>query len=83
MLWVYLATALMIVKPETFIKGTAFCMFWRWKSRELGRPPLPKNIRELVHRMDRVNPTWGEERIAEELSLKLGTRYLRRWCAST
>ena len=49
-------------------------MFWRWKSRKRGRPPLPKNIRELILEMDRQNPTWGEERIADELSLKLGIK---------
>ena len=68
--------ALVIVKPETFIKWhrTAFKMFWRWKSRKRRRPTLPKNIRELVRQMARENPTWGEERIADELSLKLGIR---------
>jgi len=66
--------ALVIVKPETFIKWhrTAFRTFWRWKSRKKGRPALPKNLRELIRQMDRENPTWGEERIANELSLKLG-----------
>jgi hypothetical protein len=64
----------MIVKPETFLKWqrTAFRMFWRWKSRNRGRPPLPKNIRELVRQMDHDNPTCCEQRIADELSLKLG-----------
>ena len=68
--------ALVIVKPETFVKWhrTAFKMFWRWRSRKRGRPALPKNIRELVRQMARENPTWGEERIANELSLKLGIR---------
>ena len=66
--------ALVIVKPETFLKWhrTAFRMFWRRKSRKRGRPPLPNNIRELIREMDRENPTWGEERIADELTLKLG-----------
>ena len=49
-------------------------MFWRWKSRKRGRPALPKNLRELIRQMARENPTWGEERIANELSLKLGIR---------
>jgi len=68
--------ALVIVKPETFLKWhrTAFKMFWRWKSRKRGRPALPKNIRELVRQMAHENPTWGEERIADELSVKLGIR---------
>lgn len=68
--------ALVIVSPETFLRWhrTAFKMFWRWKSRKLGRPALPKNIRELVRQMACENPTWGEERIADELLLKLGIR---------
>jgi putative transposase len=65
--------ALVIVKPETLIgwhrKG--FKLFWRWKSRP-GRPPLPREIRELIARMARENPTWGQVRVAAELSLKLG-----------
>ena len=68
--------ALVIVKPETFTKWhrTAFRLFWRWKSRKRGRPALPRNVRELIRQMARENPTWGEERIADELSLKLGIR---------
>jgi putative transposase len=65
--------ALMIVKPETLIgwhrKG--FKLFWRWKSR-LGRPRIPENIRKLIVQMVEDNPTWGEERVAAELSVKLG-----------
>src|SRR5579862_2989338 len=34
--------------------------------------PAAGNLRELIRKMDRENPTWGEERIANELSLKLG-----------
>jgi transposase InsO family protein len=65
--------ALMIVKPETLIgwhrKG--FKLFWRWKSR-LGRPRIAENLRQLIVRMVQENPTWGEERIAAELTVKLG-----------
>ena len=68
--------AVVIVRPETFIKWhrTTFRIFWRWKSRRRGRPPLPKNLCELIRQMDLENPTWGEERIADELLLKLGIR---------
>jgi putative transposase len=68
--------ALVIVKPETFLKWhrTAFRTFWRWKSRKRGRPQLPKNLRELIREMAHDNRTWGEERIADELKLKLGIR---------
>ena len=33
------------------------------KSRA-GRPPIPKELRELIRRMARENVLWGEERIA-------------------
>ncbi|MGB7584778.1 MAG: integrase core domain-containing protein [Terriglobales bacterium] len=61
------------MKPETLISWhrKGFRLFWRWKSKP-GRPRLPKNIRELIVRMARENPTWGQERVAAELSLKLG-----------
>ncbi len=48
-----------------------FKLFWRWKSRR-GRPPVPQTVRELIVRMARENPTWGQARVADELSLKLG-----------
>ena len=68
--------ALVIVKPETLIgwhrKG--FRLFWRWKSRPRGRPCLPADLRTLITEMAENNPTWGEERIASELLLKLGIR---------
>jgi putative transposase len=50
----------------------AFRRFWRWKSRPSGRPRLPADIRMVIRRMAAENPTWGEERIADELLLKLG-----------
>ena len=65
--------ALVVVKTSTFLRwhSKGFKWYWRWKSRG-GRPPLPKEIRQLIARMVRENVTWGEERIADELSLKLG-----------
>ena len=60
-------------KPETFTgwHRQAFRLFWRWKSRG-GRPRLPKDIRRLIVEMAVNNPTWGQGRVADELSLKLG-----------
>jgi putative transposase len=65
--------ALVVVKTSTFLRWhrKGFKLYGRWKSRG-GRPPLPKQIRQLIARMVRENVTWGEERIADELSLKLG-----------
>src|SRR5882672_3186510 len=75
-LWSHLfnwKAALMIVKPETLIgwHSKGFKLFWRWRSR-LGRPRIPEVLRQLIVRMVRENPTWGEERIAAELTVKLG-----------
>jgi transposase InsO family protein len=50
-----------------------FRQFWRWKSHA-GRPPLPAELQALIRQMARENPTWGQERIANELLLKLGLR---------
>ena len=49
-------------------------MFWKWKSRSSGRPRVPANVRKLIVEMATHNPTWGEERIANELLLKIGIR---------
>jgi putative transposase len=68
--------ALVIVKPETLISWHRKCfqLFWGWKSKRRGRPRIPSNLRNLIAEMARSNPTWGEERIAAELLLKLGIR---------
>jgi len=65
--------ALAIVQPKTLIRWhrESFRMFWRWKSRK-GRPRIPEDLRSLIRQMTRENPLWGEERIANELFLKLG-----------
>jgi hypothetical protein len=65
---------LVIVKPDTLIhwhrKG--FQLFWRWKSRVAGRPRIPVDLRQLIAEIATANRTWGEERIAAELLVKLG-----------
>jgi hypothetical protein len=79
--WVWLGQwfdwrcALGMVKPETFIgwHRQAYRLFWRWKSKP-GRPALPKDLQGLIRRMALENLTWGQERIANELLLKLGLR---------
>src|SRR5215469_6588889 len=68
--------ALVNVKPDTFIRWhrKGFRLLWRWKSRPVGRPQIPKDLRRLIQEMAAENPTWGEERIANELKLKLTIR---------
>ena len=66
--WFDRRSALVIVKPDTLIgwhrKG--FRLFWRRKSRPVGRPPVPKEVQHLMRTMAAENITWGEERIAIE-----------------
>jgi len=73
--WFNWRDALIVVRPRTLIawhrKG--FRLFWRWKS-EAGRRPIPVELQRLIQRMARENASWGEERIANELLLKLGLR---------
>ena len=70
-------SALVNVKPDTLLRWhrKGFRLFWRWKSKPAGRPRLPKDLRELIRRMAAENQTWGEERIANELKLKLGISF--------
>jgi transposase InsO family protein len=82
LLWTWLCevwsdwrSALVIVKLETVIawRRNGFRLFWTWKSRrgQPGRPAVPKDVRDLIRRVCRENPTWGASRIHGEL-LKLG-----------
>jgi putative transposase len=88
-LWPSWTSVLVIVKPETVVSWhrTGFRLFWRSKSRakNLGRPKIEAELRRIIRRMVKENPTWGAPRIHGDL-LKLGfdisertvSRYLRR-----
>ena len=66
-LWASWRSSLVIVQPATVLawhrKG--FQLYWRWKSRAnpVGRPRLDADLRDLIQRMARENPTWGRRRI--------------------
>jgi hypothetical protein len=64
---------MVLVKPTTVIgwhrKG--YRLYWRRRSRHLGRPGMNREVRELIRQMSRANPLWGAPRIHGEL-LKLG-----------
>ncbi len=76
--WFNWQSALTVVRPKTFIgwhrKG--FELFWRRKCRwESGWPDSAGDSNILIRKeWRRENPSWGEERIANELLLKLGLR---------
>jgi putative transposase len=65
--------SLVVVRPETLIRWhrAGWKLFWRLKSRP-GRPSIPLELQALIRRMANENPSWGEERIANELLLKIG-----------
>ncbi len=78
--WVWLSSiwnnwksSLIIVKPPTVIgwhkKG--FKLYWKWKSRRVGRPNVDWQLIKLIRRMQKENPTWTAQRIQGEL-VKLG-----------
>jgi len=73
--WCDWRSCLVIVRPETVLRWhrAGWRLFWRCKSRP-GRPPIPLELRQLIRRMATENPLWGEERIANELLVKLGIR---------
>jgi putative transposase len=59
-------------EPETVIRWhrEGLRLYWRWKSRKkLGRPKTGAEIRAIIRRMARENPTWGAPRIQSELAL--------------
>ncbi len=87
--WSRWAEVLVVVKPETVVRWhrAGFRLYWRFLSRrrENGRPRIGSELRQLIGRMAKENPTWGAPRIHGEL-LKLGfevsertvSRYLAR-----
>jgi hypothetical protein len=73
--WFNWRSALTVVTPKTFIgwhrKGLQ--LLWRRKCQS-GRPRIPPDLQGLIRKMAGENPSWGEERIANDLLLKLGLR---------
>jgi hypothetical protein len=82
LLWVWLSRtwsgwqdALVLVKPRTVIswQRKQFRGHWTQLSRagRRGRPPIAKEVRDLIRKMSESNPSWGSPRIRSELR-KLG-----------
>jgi hypothetical protein len=71
-LWPSLLGLARIVEPATILRWhrAGFRTYWRGKSRgRAGR--IERELRDLIRRMSRENPSWGAPRIHGEL-LKLG-----------
>ena len=78
--WIWLSriwddwrSSLIIVKPPTVIgwhkKG--FKLYWKRKSRRVGRPNINWELIKLIRKLQRGNPIWSAQRIQGEL-VKLG-----------
>ena len=86
-LWIWLSKlwsgwqkCVCFVQPETIIRWERkrFTRFWRRRSeaqRWAERPRIPKEHIEIIRRISRENPGWGEDRKADELELKLGIQH--------
>jgi putative transposase len=71
--WPQVLNAIVLVKPATVVQWhrKGYRLYWRWRSRRLGRPKMDTEIRDLIRRMSLANPLCGAPRIHGEL-LKLG-----------
>jgi hypothetical protein len=61
-LWPSLLDLSRVVRPATILRWhrAGFRAYWRWKSRsKAGRPPVSRELRELICRMSKENPLWG------------------------
>src|SRR5712671_2026737 len=72
-LWPQVLNTMVLVKPATVVQWhrKGFRLYWRRRSRHLGRPKMSREIRDLIRKMSLANPLWGAPRIHGEL-LKLG-----------
>src|SRR5438067_2313398 len=72
-IWPQVLNIMVLVKPATVIQWhrKGFRLFWRRRSRHLGRPRMSREIRDLTRKISQANPLWGTPRIHGEL-LKLG-----------
>jgi putative transposase len=69
-----------VLKPDTLLRWQrdAFRLLWRRKSRPRGRPPIPKDLKNLIQQMVKDNPRMGEQQIADLMLKKLGIQVSAR-----
>jgi len=74
--WSRWSEVLEIVKPDTVVGWyrAGFALCWRWRSRRArraGRPPITREVQDLVRRMARENG-WRATRTHGELQKLVG-----------
>lgn len=76
-MWLDWRSPLVFVKPTTVIDWhrRVFRRYFRWRSRKPGRLRIPDEHIALIRRISRDHPEWGEDRIAEELAIKLAVKH--------
>jgi len=66
-LWPSWSNVPVIVKPATVVAchRAGYRLFWRLRARpkNLGRPGIDAEVRALIRRMVKENPSWGAPRI--------------------
>jgi putative transposase len=75
--WTEWHSPLVLVSPATVIAWhrRAYHRYWTWKSGKPGRPRIPAEHIAFIRRISTDHPEWGEDRVAEELALKLGVTH--------
>ena len=70
-LWRDWRSALILVQPDTVVRWhrRGFRLYWRWKSRDRGRPSIEPVTRNLIRCLSRENPLRGAPRIQDEEGL--------------
>lgn len=75
-IWSKWINALIIVKPETVVRWhrQGFKFYWNFISRRgkrKGRPPVTKEIRDMIRKIANENPIWRAPKVHAEM-VKLG-----------
>ena len=70
-IWPKALDAMVMIKPATVISWhrKGFRLYWKRRSRHLGRPGINRDVRDLIRKMSTANPLWGAPRMRTGLHL--------------